>query len=175
LATTAQNPAIPDDASDTILEFPDNRLLIDLCGELDRNIAQVESRMGVTIHRRGNHLTLQGPEPDRAAAETVLRALYERLEQGRPLSPGDIEAAIRLGPSPAPAPGPTPPKAAAAAKAGPIVVDDSLQVYDAKLRIYGVVVLSQRLGAVLQLTCGADLCKSEEGAGRLMTRILGRL
>jgi len=106
LATTAQNPAIPDDASDTILEFPDNRLLIDLCGELDRNIAQVESRMGVTIHRRGNHLTLQGPEPDRAAAETVLRALYERLEQGRPLSPGDIEAAIRLGPSPAPAPGP---------------------------------------------------------------------
>ena len=106
MATTAQNPAIPDDASDTILEFPDNRLLIDLCGELDRNIAQVESRMGVTIHRRGNHLTLQGPEPDRAAAETVLRALYERLEQGRPLSPGDIEAAIRLGPSPAPAPGP---------------------------------------------------------------------
>ena len=74
-----------------------------------------------------------------------------------------------------PAPGPTPPKAAAAAKAGPIVVDDSLQVYDAKLRIYGVVVLSQRLGAVLQLTCGADLCKSEEGAARLMTRILGRL
>ncbi|HVL20238.1 MAG TPA: PhoH family protein [Amaricoccus sp.] len=106
MAITAQNPAIPDDASDTILEFPDNRLLIDLCGELDRNIAQVESRMGVTIHRRGNHLTLQGPEPDRAAAETVLRALYERLEQGRPLSPGDIEAAIRLGPSPAPAPSP---------------------------------------------------------------------
>ena len=106
MAITAHNPAIPDDASDTILEFPDNRLLIDLCGEFDRNIAQVESRMGVTIHRRGNHLTLQGTEPDRAAAETVLRALYERLEQGRPLSPGDIEAAIRLGPSPAPAPSP---------------------------------------------------------------------
>lgn len=73
---------------------------------------------------------------------------------------------------PAPAASPTPP---AAAKAGPIVVDDSLQVYDAKLRIYGIIVLSQRLGAVLQLTCGADLCKSEEGAVRLATRILGRL
>lgn len=73
---------------------------------------------------------------------------------------------------PAPPARPTPP---AAAKAGPIVVDDSLQVYDAKLRIYGVIVLSQRLGAVLQLTCGADLCKSEEEAVRLTTRILGRL
>ncbi|MBB5222004.1 phosphate starvation-inducible PhoH-like protein [Amaricoccus macauensis] len=104
MAITAPNPAIPDDASDTILEFPDNRLLIDLCGELDRNIAQVELRMGVTITRRGNLLTLHGPEPDRLAAEAVLRALYERLEQGRPLTPGDIDAAIRLGPAPAPAP-----------------------------------------------------------------------
>lgn len=92
---------------------------------------------------------------------------------------GEVPAAAPVlrdasgGEEPAPAPSPTPP--AAAAKAGPIVVDDSLQVYDAKLRIYGVVVLSQRLGAVLQLTCGADLCKSEEGAARLMTRILGRL
>ena len=103
LAITAQNPAIPDDESNTILEFPDNRLLIDLCGELDRNIAQVESRMGVTIHRRGNHLTLHGPGPDRGAAEAVLRSLYERLEQGRPLTPGDIDAAIRLGPAPVPA------------------------------------------------------------------------
>lgn len=106
MAITAQNPANPDDASDTILEFPDNRLLIDLCGELDRNIVQVESRMGVTIHRRGNHLTLHGPVPDREAAEAVLRALYERLEQGRPLTPGDIEAAIRLGHGHPPAPAP---------------------------------------------------------------------
>ena len=58
---------------------------------------------------------------------------------------------------------------------GPLSVDDSLRVYDPKLRIYGVIVLSQRLGAVLQLTCGADLCKTEEGAVRLMTRVLSRL
>ena len=61
MAITAPNPASsPDDQSDTILEFPDNRLLIDLCGELDRNIVQVESRLGVAIHRRGNHLALHG-------------------------------------------------------------------------------------------------------------------
>ena len=99
MAITAPNPASnPDDSSDTVLEFPDNRLLIDLCGELDRNIVQVESRLGVAIHRRGNHLALHGPGPERELAEQVLRALYSRLEQGRPVTPGDVEAAIRLAP-----------------------------------------------------------------------------
>ena len=71
MAITAPNPAAtPDDPSDTLLEFPDNRLLIDLCGELDRNIVQVESRLGVAIHRRGNHLALHGPAPEREAAES---------------------------------------------------------------------------------------------------------
>ncbi len=104
MAITAPNPASnPDDPSDTLLEFPDNRLLIDLCGELDRNIVQVESRLGVAIHRRGNHLALHGPAPEREAAEQVLRNLYARLEQGRPVMPGDVEAAIRLVPGQAPA------------------------------------------------------------------------
>ena len=99
MAITAPNPAAtPDDPSDTLLEFPDNRLLIDLCGELDRNIVQIESRLGVAIHRRGNHLALHGPAPEREAAEQVLRSLYARLEQGRPVTPGDVEAAIRMAP-----------------------------------------------------------------------------
>jgi phosphate starvation-inducible PhoH-like protein len=106
LAITAPSPASnPDDVSDTVLEFPDNRLLIDLCGELDRNIVQVESRLGVAIHRRGNHLALHGAAPERVAAEQVLRALYARLEQGRPVTPGDIDAALRMAPGQvAPAP-----------------------------------------------------------------------
>ena len=104
MAITAQNPAAnPDDPSDTLLELPDNRLLIDLCGELDRNIVQIESRLGVAIHRRGNHLALHGPAPEREAAEQVLRSLYARLEQGRPVAPGDVEAAIRMAPGPGPA------------------------------------------------------------------------
>jgi phosphate starvation-inducible PhoH-like protein len=61
LAINAPSPAsTPDDPSESILEFPDNRLLIDLCGELDRNLVQVESRLGVAIQRRGNHLSLHG-------------------------------------------------------------------------------------------------------------------
>jgi phosphate starvation-inducible PhoH-like protein len=104
LAITAPNPAAsPDDSSDTLVEFPDNRLLIDLCGELDRNIVQIESRLGVAIHRRGNHLALHGPAPEREAAEAVLTSLYARLEQGRAVTPGDIEAAIRMAPGQGPA------------------------------------------------------------------------
>ena len=101
MAINAPSPA-PDQLSDTVVEFPDNRLLIDLCGELDRNIVQVEERLGVAIHRRGNHLALHGPPGESAAAEEVLRALYARLEQGRPVTPGDIDAAIRMVPGQAP-------------------------------------------------------------------------
>ena len=95
----------PDDPSDTVLEFPDNRLLIDLCGELDRNIVQIELRLGVAIHRRGNHLALHGPAPSAKPRSRFFATLYARLEQGRPVTPGDIEAAIRLAPGQgAPAP-----------------------------------------------------------------------
>ncbi len=96
MAITAPNPATtPDDPSDSVLQFPDNRLLIDLCGELDRNIVQIEARIGVEVRRRGNHIALHGSADQREAAEQVLRTLYARLEQGRPVTPGDIDAALR--------------------------------------------------------------------------------
>jgi phosphate starvation-inducible protein PhoH and related proteins len=99
MAPIAPSPAShPDDPSDSVLDFPDNRLLIDLCGELDRNLAQVEQRLGLTITRRGNHLMLHGEPAPRAEGMRVLNALYARLEQGRDVGPGDIDAAIRLGP-----------------------------------------------------------------------------
>jgi phosphate starvation-inducible PhoH-like protein len=111
LAINAPYPAqSPDQASDSVLQFPDNRLLIDLCGELDRNIVQVEQRLGVAIHRRGNHLALHGSPEERAGAEHVLRALYARLEQGRPVTPGDIDAVIRMGPASPAEPRPIGPK-----------------------------------------------------------------
>ena len=34
-------------AHEALLEFPDNRLLIDLCGEYDRNLAEIEQKLGV--------------------------------------------------------------------------------------------------------------------------------
>ncbi|MBY6164088.1 PhoH family protein [Mameliella alba] len=82
--------------TEAILEFPDNRLLIDLCGEFDRNLTDIEARTGVQILRRGNQLAVHGPEDAVPAAVEVLRMLYERLEQGREVGRGDIDRAFRL-------------------------------------------------------------------------------
>ncbi len=82
---------------ETILEFPDNRLLIDLCGEFDRNLAQVEHQMGVHILRRGNRLAVIGEKLAREQAAAVLRSLYARLEAGRGIGAGDIDGAMRMG------------------------------------------------------------------------------
>ncbi len=90
-------PTRPDDVVETLLEFPDNRLLIDLCGEFDRNLAQVEHQMGVNILRRGNRLAVIGDRAAREQAAAVLRRLYARLESGRGIAAGDIDGAIRLG------------------------------------------------------------------------------
>ena len=87
----------PNDAIETVLEFPDNRLLISLCGEFDRNLAQVEQQMGVHILRRGNRLAVIGDKAARDEAASVLRALYARIEGGRGVAAGEIDGAIRMG------------------------------------------------------------------------------
>ena len=92
-------PTKPEDVIESVLEFPDNRLLIDLCGEFDRNLAQVEHQMGVHILRRGNRLAVIGDKSARDQAAAVLRSLYARLESGRTVAAGDIDGAMRLGQS----------------------------------------------------------------------------
>ncbi len=81
---------------ETLLEFPDNRLLIELCGQHDRNLSQVEHHLGVHILRRGNQLAVVGAPEGQEAAARVLTGLYERLEQGRPVHGADVEAALRF-------------------------------------------------------------------------------
>ncbi|NIZ13599.1 PhoH family protein [Phaeobacter sp. HF9A] len=83
-------------APEVLLEFPDNRLLIELCGEFDRNLAEIEQRMGVQILRRGNQLLVHGDADQRQAAAELLATLYERLEGGRPVEHEDIDREIRL-------------------------------------------------------------------------------
>ncbi len=90
-------PPRSDDTVETVLEFPDNRLLIGLCGEYDRNLAQIEQATGVHILRRGNRLAVVGEEAARAQAAAVLQGLYARLEQGRNVGPADIDGVLRLG------------------------------------------------------------------------------
>jgi hypothetical protein len=75
----------------------------------------------------------------------------------------------------------TPPEPAAnatanaAAKKSKLTIDASITVFDAKQRAYGVVLYIRRLGLVMELICGADLCPNEEAAHGLLTRSLSRL
>ena len=97
MGISALTPPKAEDIVETQLEFPDNRLLIDLCGEYDRNLSQIEHQMGVHILRRGNRLAVIGDRGAREQAAAVLRGLYARLEAGRGIGAGDVDAALRLG------------------------------------------------------------------------------
>jgi phosphate starvation-inducible PhoH-like protein len=90
-------PTVPDTVHETLLEFPDNRLMIDLCGQFDRNLSQVEHQTGVQLLRRGNQVIVAGERAARDHAAEVLMALYQRLEQGRGIDAGAIDAELRLG------------------------------------------------------------------------------
>ena len=93
-------PPKPEHSFESLLEFPDNRLLIDLCGQFDRNLAQIEHQLDVQILRRGNQVAIHGDPLAREQAAAVLMALYARLESGRAVEAGDIDAEIRMGDSP---------------------------------------------------------------------------
>mgnify|MGYP001156642438 CR=1 FL=1 len=84
-------------AAELVVEYPNNRLLIDLCGEHDRNLAKIEERLGIQIARRGNHLILMGEDAAIAQGEEVLSALYERLESGRSVEAADVDRELRMG------------------------------------------------------------------------------
>jgi phosphate starvation-inducible protein PhoH and related proteins len=90
-------PPTTGDPLQTAIEFADNRLLIDLCGAHDRNLARLELELGVQVIRRGNQLHIMGEEGARARAAETLGALYQKLADGRALESGDIHGAIRMG------------------------------------------------------------------------------
>ncbi len=94
MATNILPPRTNDPPVELLLEFPENRFLIELCGQFDQNLAQIEQLFSVQIVRRGNALLILGDA--RAAAGDLLRRLYARIEAGKPLEPGDIDAAARL-------------------------------------------------------------------------------
>lgn len=101
MAPALESPVAPstgatDAISETLIEFPDNRLLIDLCGPFDRNLADIESRLGVQILRRGNQLAVMGEDGPRTQAVDVLKNLYLRLEQGREVEGPDIDREVRM-------------------------------------------------------------------------------
>ena len=86
-------------ASDTthiVLAFDDNRLVGDLFGQFDQNLALVEQRLGIEAVARGNQVTIKGPHDACETARTALESLYHRLKKGDEIHPGDVEGALRM-------------------------------------------------------------------------------
>ena len=95
IPTTADETTDQEQLDQTNIKFPDNRLLIDLCGEFDKNIAEIEQKLALQIIRRGNELNLFGNEISRSAGKIVLESLYTRLENGKSLDTGDLDRELR--------------------------------------------------------------------------------
>ena len=89
-------PPAAGDPMQTLLEFADNRLLVDLCGEYDRNLVKLETELGVQILHRGNQLRIMGESEARARAAETLKSLYARLSDGKPVETGDVDGALGL-------------------------------------------------------------------------------
>jgi phosphate starvation-inducible PhoH-like protein len=87
-----------DSALDLRLElaFDDNRLVAQLYGEYDQNLALIEQRLGVEATPRGNHVTLSGPSSAVDQTRRVLESLYATLEEGGAVGISDVDAVIRM-------------------------------------------------------------------------------
>ncbi len=76
------------------LEFSDNKLLLDLSGPHVKNFVRLEHKLGVKIGQRGNIVSIEGAEREKAAH--VLRALYARLEAGETVSTAEFDTELRF-------------------------------------------------------------------------------
>ena len=48
----------PDGETPLVIDFDDNRLLTELFGEHDRNLARIEQKLGVSLVPRGNRVAI---------------------------------------------------------------------------------------------------------------------
>ena len=97
MTTKVSGPAlVPSATQELVITFPDNRLLIDLCGEFDKNLSQVEENTNIQIVRRGNELTLIGEQQSISNAQNALKTMYDRLENGKALLSPEIDAIFRF-------------------------------------------------------------------------------
>jgi phosphate starvation-inducible PhoH-like protein len=86
----------PDNRDHIVVAFDDNRLIQELFGEFDQNLAVIEQRLGVEAVARGNQVTLRGPGDALARARLALDMLYARLQAGHSIGPGDVDGAVRM-------------------------------------------------------------------------------
>ncbi len=83
------------DQARVVVPFEDNRHLTKLLGEYDAHLALLEERLGIEAHAHGNVVTLTGPPEACQTARDVLERLYQRIQRGEDVGPGDIDGLLR--------------------------------------------------------------------------------
>ena len=78
------------ESSDT-LRFSSNKLLIELCGQLDKNLSKIEKWAGVQIVRRGNALSIYGDKDNCNLTRNLITDLYSDLERGKTLDERELD------------------------------------------------------------------------------------
>jgi len=78
------------------LQFDEHKLLPMLFGDFDRNLAQIEQKLGVVLLSRGNRVSVSGDSVAVEEACQVMNDLYQRLQQGLPVGSGEVDGAIRM-------------------------------------------------------------------------------
>jgi phosphate starvation-inducible PhoH-like protein len=79
-----------------VLAFDNNDFVKQMLGVHDRHLAEIEDRLDITAHPKGNQITLTGARAACQNGVEVLESLYRRLEQGLSVGPGEVDGAIRL-------------------------------------------------------------------------------
>ncbi|ODA66373.1 PhoH-like protein [Methyloligella halotolerans] len=75
--------------------FDDTRLMRDLLGDYDANLAVLEDRLGIEAVVNGTVVSLRGPEEACETAKAVLEDLYARLSKGEVIGIGEVVGSIR--------------------------------------------------------------------------------
>jgi phosphate starvation-inducible PhoH-like protein len=84
------------DAEKLIMDFEDTAFLPELFGDHDRHLARLEQKLEVSVSSRGSRVVIAGGTSSRQTAETVLRDLYRRLENGLEVTENEVDAAVRM-------------------------------------------------------------------------------
>jgi len=78
------------------MEFDDNRLLPMVFGEHGRNLARIEQRLGVSLHNRGNIVSISGSVDAVGAAREALDRMYDSAKRGIHIDQAEVDAAVRM-------------------------------------------------------------------------------
>ena len=85
-----------------VVEFEDNRLLTNVFGQHDRNLARIEQRLGVILINRGNRVAIEGNFNASQVAKTVLLDLYQMAKDGHDIDIADVDGVVRMSESSGP-------------------------------------------------------------------------